>query len=133
MIKDPIKKKSILQIFNSKVKGTVRNHMNFVELGPGKFFNPKATVIENLGLEFRRGFKLTLCPMSNDMLMQIDVCSKISRRDNFLKELQRYNQQTANQIFQGATVLTRYGKLKTYKIEKIDYELTPRSKFFSDK
>jgi|JI61114BRNA_FD_contig_31_3009696_length_1218_multi_2_in_0_out_0_2 hypothetical protein len=87
MIKDPIKKNSILQIFNSKVKGTVRNHMKFVELGPGKFFDPKPTQIERLGLEFRRGYKLTLCPMSNDLLMQVDVCSKISRSDNFLKEL----------------------------------------------
>lgn len=50
MIKDPIKKKSILQIFNSKVKGTVRNYMNYVELGPGKFFNQKPTQIERLGL-----------------------------------------------------------------------------------
>lgn len=67
------------------------------------------------------------------MLMQIDVCSKISRRDNFLKELERCNQQSANQKFQGATILTRYGKLRTYKIEKIDYELSPRSKFYSEK
>jgi len=50
MLKDPIKRMSILQIFNSKVKGTVRNFMNYVELGPGKFFNPKPTEIERLGL-----------------------------------------------------------------------------------
>ena len=65
MIKDPIKKKTILQIFNSKVKGTLRNYMNFVELGPGKFFDPKANSIDSLGLEVRRGFKLTLCPIGN--------------------------------------------------------------------
>lgn len=36
-------------------------------------------------------------------------------------------------MFLGATVLTRYGKLRTYKIEKIDYDLSPKSKFYSDK
>jgi hypothetical protein len=66
MIKDPIKKQTILQIFNSKVKGTLRNYMNFVELGGiGKFFDPKAHNIDTLGLEVRRGFKLTLCPIAN--------------------------------------------------------------------
>lgn len=65
--------------------------------------------------------------------MQIDVCSKISRKQNLLQELNRLNQQSANRILQGATVLTRYGKLRTYKIEKIDYDLNPKSTFFSDK
>lgn len=85
MIKDPVKKQTILQIFNSKVKTTLRHYMNFVELGPGKFFDPKAKPIDTLGLEFRRGFKLTLCPIANELLMQIDVCSKINRMDNFLR------------------------------------------------
>ena len=49
--------------------------------------------------------------------MQVDVCSKISRSDNILGELMRYNAQTANNLFQGAIVITRYGNLRTYKIE----------------
>lgn len=53
--------------------------------------------------------------------MQIDVCSKISRSDNFLKQLEGINQTTANNLYQGATVITRYGKIRTYRIEKIDY------------
>lgn len=65
MLKDPTKKKTILQIFNSKVKGTLRNHLEFVELGPGKYFNPEVTQIKNLGLDIRRGYKMTLCPMGN--------------------------------------------------------------------
>lgn len=133
MIKDPVKKQTILQIFNSKVKGTLRHYMNFVELGPGKFFNPKADSIDNLGLEVRRGFKLTLCPISNELLMQIDVCSKINRKDNFLRELEKYNAQSANNVFKGATVITKYGKIKTYRIEEIDYTLNPASSFYSDK
>lgn len=133
MIKDPIKKKTILQIFNSKVKGTIRNSMNLVELGPGKFFNQKADQIHNLGLEVRRGFKTTLCPIGNELLMQIDVCSKINRRDNFLGELGKYNAQTANNVFKGTTVITRYGKIKTYRIEEIDYKQSPASTFWSDK
>jgi len=36
-------------------------------------------------------------------------------------------------MFAGATLLTRYGKLRTYRIEKIDYDLSPKSKFYSDK
>lgn len=65
--------------------------------------------------------------------MQIDVCSKINRKDNFLRELERCNAQTANNLFKGATVITKYGKIKTYKIENIDYELNPSSTFWSDK
>lgn len=107
--------------------------MNLAELGPGKFFDPKITSIGNLGLDFRRGFKCTLCPIANQLLMQIDVCSKISRSDNFLRELERCNAQQANNIFQGITVITRYGKLRTYRIEEIDYSLSPSSTFFSDK
>lgn len=65
--------------------------------------------------------------------MQIDVCSKINRSDNFLKELERYNAQTANNVFKGTTVITRYGKIKTYRIEEIDYKQSPASTFWSDK
>ena len=65
--------------------------------------------------------------------MQIDVCSKINRKDNLLKELERYSAQTANSVLQGATVITKYGKIKTYRIEEIDYKLNPASTFWSDK
>jgi aubergine-like protein len=36
-------------------------------------------------------------------------------------------------LFKGATVITKYGKIKTYRIEDIDYDLSPESSFFSDK
>lgn len=59
--------------------------------------------------------------MGDQLLMQIDVCSKISRSDNFLKQLEGINQGTANNLYQGATVITRYGRIRTYRIENIDY------------
>lgn len=90
--------------------------MKFVELGPGKFFNPKVEKIDKLSLDVRRGFKLTLCPIGNELLMQIDVCSKISRSNNFLRDLEGHNAQSANTMYAGATVITRYGKIRTYRI-----------------
>lgn len=37
------------------------------------------------------------------------------------------------QTLVGATVITRYGKVRTYNILKIDYSITPKSEFFHDK
>ncbi len=48
--------------------------------------------------------------------MQIDVCSKISRSHNFLKELKSLNQMTANNLYKDATLITRYGRLRTYRV-----------------
>lgn len=48
--------------------------------------------------------------------MQIDVCSKISRSDNFLREIGGMNPQTAKNTFKDSIVITRYGKVRTYRI-----------------
>lgn len=55
----------ILQISNSKIKGTLRNYLHLSELSPGKYFEQKPDLIKNLGLEIRKGYKMTLCPIGN--------------------------------------------------------------------
>lgn len=64
-MKDAKKKQMILQVSNSKVKSTLRHHMGYAELGPGKYFDTKPNKIQSLSLDIRRGFKLTLCPIGN--------------------------------------------------------------------
>ena len=40
----------ILQIANSKVKNTLRNHLKYAELGKGKYFKDEPKIVKNLGL-----------------------------------------------------------------------------------
>jgi hypothetical protein len=68
--------------------------------------------------------------------MQIDLTSKVIRKDSVLthlKELERknYDQDRINEEFKGMTVVTSYSKAgkHTYKIEKIDFSKSPLDGF----
>ena len=37
------------------------------------------------------------------------------------------------EAFTGATVITKYGAYRTYKVEKIDHQMTPRALFYNEK
>lgn len=65
------------------------------------------------------------------MVLQIDVCSKVFRASNLLEEINRLSKGGLESL-EGETVITRYGKIKTYKIIKIDVSQNPKSTFFKD-
>ena len=81
-LKDPKYQQSIIQMANSKIKATLRNHLDMYELGRGKYYEKAITKIGNLALDVRRGFKMTICPVNGDMLVQVDMCTRITRSDN---------------------------------------------------
>jgi len=80
-----------------------------------------------------RGYKLTLCTLKSGVHLQIDACSRVFRSYNLLEEIMRKKSKDFAKEVVGSIVMTNYGRRKTYKIKKIDYDLNPRSKFWHDK
>lgn len=77
-----------------------------------------------------RGYKMTLAALKEkSMLLQIDICSKVFRSYNMLEEISGKNRDAVEGL-QGQTVITRYGKIKTYRIERVDFSQTPKSTFY---
>jgi hypothetical protein len=107
---------SIIQLINAKIKMTLKNHMNMYELGRGRYYNEKIEKIHNLDLDVRKGFKLTVCPVNKNLLVQIDVCSRITRSYNFSEDIAKMNEKEANDKFMESTVITREGKIRTFRI-----------------
>ncbi len=67
------------------------------------------------------------------MHLQIDVCSRVYRAANLLEELTYKKSKDFAQELEGVSVLTNYGRRRTYRIIRINYEMNPFSKFFHDK
>lgn len=85
-----------------------------------------------MGLNILRGFKFTLCNLKSGLSLQIDVCSRVFRAANLLEEINRLPKDSIDSLV-GSTVITRYGKIRTYVIEKIDRKQTPLSEFYHEK
>jgi hypothetical protein len=117
-----------LQIFNNRIKSILRDR-KMDEVTRGKYFNKKEIRVESVGLNILRGYKFTLCQMKSGMNLQIDVCSRVYRAANLLEEINRMHKDSIN-LLVGSTVITRYGKIRTYVIEKIDLDKTPKSEFY---
>lgn len=70
-------------------------------------------------------------------IMQIDLTSKVCRQDkvidhiNELIDKKRYDNERVNEECKGMTVVTSYSKVgkHTYKIDKIDFEKSPKDEF----
>lgn len=88
--------------------------------------------VKEAGLNILRGFKFTLCQIKSGLSLQIDVCSRVFRAANLLEEINRLGKDSVNSL-EGATVITRYGKIRTYTIVKIDRTKTPLSEFYHEK
>lgn len=86
-----------------------------------------------MGLNVIRGFKFTMASLKSGLYVQIDVCSRVFRAANLLEEISRVKSKDYAQSFVGGTVITNYGKRRTYKIEAIDYNMSPASEFYHDK
>lgn len=122
----------INQIFNNRVKQVLREK-DMDELTRGKYFDKKEIDVKEVGLSIIRGFKVTLCTLKSGMFLQIDVCSRVFRSNNLLEELTTKKSKDFAESLVGTTVITTYGRRRTYKICKICYEMNPFSKFWHDK
>jgi len=69
--------------------------------------------------------------------MQIDLTSKVCRKDKVMKYLEdltqnkRYDNDRVNEEVKGMTVITSYSKSgkHTYKIESVEFDKTPMDEF----
>jgi aubergine-like protein len=83
------------------------------------------------------GFYSAMNNLEIGPLMQIDLTSKVCRKDkviDHLKELvdkKGYDHSRVNEEFKGMTVVTSYSKAgkHTYKIDRVDFEKSPRDTF----
>lgn len=121
----------VFQVLNNRIKGVLREeHMD--ELTRGKYFDHKEVKVHDVGLNVLRGYKFTLCALKSGLSLQIDVCSRVFRAKNLLEEMQGMSKDN-QQEFVGSTVLTNYGRRRTYSILSIDYSKNPTSQFYSNK
>lgn len=76
----------VYQLYNNIVKDVLRK-AKLDEVTPGKFFLKETTkVYEKIGLSVMRGYKMTLAALKEkNLLLQIDVCSKVFRSYNMLE------------------------------------------------
>lgn len=81
------------------------------------------------GLSVLRGFKLTLTPLDKTIYLQIDVCSRVLQKRNLLEIFNGHARDDNKAEFEGSTIITKYGRYRTYKIEEIDYNMSPMTKF----
>jgi len=65
----------------------------------------------------------------NRLCLQIDPCTRILQSQNLLEVIQNMGKQ-AHFKLKGAVVISRYGNYKTYKIDSVEYKMTPASFFF---
>jgi hypothetical protein len=63
-----------------------------------------------------KGFRMSLAPLNSGIYLQVDVCSRVLQSRNLLEI---FNGQTKDDVcskYTGATVITKYGTYRTYKI-----------------
>lgn len=81
-----------------------------------------------------------MCNMEVGPIMQIDLTSKVLRKDNVLTHLNQlidkgYDHERVNEEVEGMTVVTSYSKAgkHTYKTKKIDFTKSVNDTFERDK
>lgn len=125
-------RKMVFQMFNNKIKQVLREK-EMDELTRGKYFDKREIMVKEVGLCVIRGFKFTLCNLKGGIFLNIDVCSRVFRESNLLEELAAQKSKNFAESLVGATVITNYGKRRTYRIGRICYDMSPMSSFYHDK
>ena len=112
------------------------------ELGRGKFYRNEDFLKNRCGedeqnrhdrLSVWKGFKFSLVNIAKTLALQIDVCSRVLRTENFLETLNGSSKDYVRDEFTGATIVTRYGNYRTYKIDEVDFAQSPVSKFNNER
>jgi hypothetical protein len=99
---------------------------NLNELTARKYFWPKVHEVETGKLRVIRGFDMTLSLIKTaSFFLRIDVCSRVFRAKNLLEEIQERRSKDFDSTLVGKTVITNYGKRRTYRILAIRRDMTP--------
>ena len=84
-----------------------------------------------------RGFDITVTVFNKKLFLQVDPCSRIIRQESFLDTLhferKKISMEEIILKYKGNPVIRKYGTPKIYKIEDIDYKLTPKGLFYDSK
>ena len=100
------------------------------------FFNKNQAIeLRSIGLSIWNGYKATINPVRDNILMTLDVCSKIINNKNVLEaieEIKDYNieirKKKINDLLVNQIIMTKYNKL-FYRVAYIDYDSNPDSTF----
>jgi len=119
--------------FNSMMRG-----LRFETIGRKAFNSSKAHNLDAHKIQVWPGFDARLIMKETGVLLNIDVCFKVVRKDSvldFMNDLRGkceqqnkdYTEETQNALV-GSTVVTRYNQ-KTYRVERIDFAQSPETTF----
>ncbi|XP_043640894.1 protein aubergine [Drosophila teissieri] len=106
-----------------------------LQLVSRNFFDPQAKInLENFRMQIWPGYQTSIRQHENDILLCAEIAHKVMRTDtlyNILSEAIRDNDdyQTAfKRAVMGMVILTDYNN-KTYRVDDVDFQSTPLSKF----
>lgn len=126
---------TVSQVLNINSKQVLRKD-GMVELYPGSYYS-KDNINENKtgnGLSVWRGFDITVTTYNKKLYLQVDPCSRVLREENFLETLEKDKKDLSleemNNKYKGHPLLRKYGNPKNYRIEEIDFKLTPKKTFY---
>ena len=63
-----------------------------------------------------KGYRFTLSALNSGLFLQIDVCSRVLQAKNLLEIFNGKPKDYNIEKFTGATVISKYGTYRTYKI-----------------
>jgi aubergine-like protein len=100
------------------------------------FFNPSESIdLKHLGLSIWNGYRATVNTVANDLLITMDVASKIFNQKNVLDAFEEINEpnlearkRRINDLVAGQIVMTIYNK-RFYRVLNVDFEANPDSEF----
>lgn len=120
-----------IQILNVSLKNMLTS-VGLTELGKqSQYFQREFEDSQDLdekGLNVLKGFRFTLTSLNCGLLLQVDVCSRVLQSNNLLEVFNGHPEE-----YIGATVITKYGTYRTYKIEKIETNMSPLTKFHNER
>ena len=125
---------AISQILNINTKDSLRKD-GMVELSQGSYYNKDSIGKDKAEgrLSVWRGFGVTVSVFNKKLYLQVDPCSRVLRDETFLQTLEFERKSISLEEiafkYKGHPVLRKYGNPKIYKIEEIDYKLTPKCLF----
>ncbi|CAD8192080.1 unnamed protein product [Paramecium octaurelia] len=125
----------VTQSINVAVKRSLKE-MGMIEIGrQSKFYDPKnieCNRINEHGLKVWRGVKTSFQFYQGMPFLQIDFASRVLRDQNaleFILSLNTRNIQDIKNEMIGLSVLAAYGNCRIYKIDDIDFSLSPVHSF----
>jgi hypothetical protein len=118
-----------LTFINSIIKNVLRNS-KLKQIGRNpRFFNPKQARSFNDQVETWPGFFTSSWIFQKGLYLIIDNISKFLSVQNCLEimeaRLDKVDEAKVDQEFEGAIVMATYGSLRTYKVNRIMWDLTP--------